>query len=270
MSTSSASVQADPSQDPSSHYYLHPSDNPGVKLVSIKFDGTGYNDWKRSFLISLSAKNKCGFVDGTIVKPDATDPCFKAWERCNSMMISWILGVLDQNLARSVLYFKSAREIWVNLEERYGQASGTLLFSLQQSMYEMKQGNDTISGYYRKMKMLWDQLDDVDPLQICSCANCTCGITTKLMKSQEDMKLIEFLMKLNNGFEMIRGNILVMNPLPYISHAHRMLMQEENHKKVNQMAISTATEDGMACFVNSRNFSDRFKTQGYDKKLWFI
>lgn len=82
------------------------------------------------------------------------------------------------------------REIWVNLKERYGQASGTLLFGLQQSLYKMKQGHDSISGYYTKMKMLWDQLDAVDPIQSCTCVDCTFGISLKLLKSQEDRRLI--------------------------------------------------------------------------------
>lgn len=105
----------DVSQDPTSPYYIHPSDNPGMRLVSDKFDGNGYGDWKRSMIISLSAKNKLGFVDGSIVKPSAESVEFKAWGRCNSMLISWILGVLDHNLDRSVLYFSTAREIWLNL-----------------------------------------------------------------------------------------------------------------------------------------------------------
>lgn len=113
-------VNIDQSQNPTSPYYLHPSDNPGMKLVNIKFDGTSYSDWKRSILISLSAKNKTGFIDGTIEKPALTDELYKAWDRCNSMMISWLLGVHDQSIARSVLYFNTARDIWVNLEERCG------------------------------------------------------------------------------------------------------------------------------------------------------
>ncbi|XP_074328450.1 uncharacterized protein LOC141666359 [Apium graveolens] len=149
----------EPTQDPTSPFYLHPSDNPGMKLVSMQFDGTSYADWKRSILISLSAKNKIGFVDGTITKPVFNDSNQKAWERCNSMLISWLLGVLSQNIARSVLYFQSAREIWLNLEERYGQASGASLFELQQALHEIKQGQDYISAYYTKIKMLWDQLD---------------------------------------------------------------------------------------------------------------
>ncbi|XP_074352838.1 uncharacterized protein LOC141691990 [Apium graveolens] len=170
----------DQSQNHTSPYYLHPSDNPDMKLVNIKFDGTGYGDWKRSMLISLSTKNKTGFVDGTITKPLIADPNYKGWERCNSMMISRLLGVLDQSIARSVLYFNTAHDIWINLEECYGQASG------------------------------------------------------------------------------IRGNILVMNPLPAISHAYRLLLQEENHKKLLHPAHSS--EEVMDFATNIRSFN--FRPQG--------
>lgn len=39
-------------------------------------------------IISLSTKNKIGFIDGTLIKPVSIDPACKAWERCNSMLIS--------------------------------------------------------------------------------------------------------------------------------------------------------------------------------------
>lgn len=41
-------------------------------------------------------------------------------------------------------------------------------------------------------------------------------------------------MKLNDGFEVVRGSILMLNPLPSISHAYRLLMQEEKHKQLYQ------------------------------------
>lgn len=65
----------------SSVYYIHPSDANTTQLVSVKFNDTWYSDWKRSIMHSLSAKNKLGFVDGSIVKPDATSNDHKAWER---------------------------------------------------------------------------------------------------------------------------------------------------------------------------------------------
>lgn len=35
------------------------------------------------------------------------------------MMISWILGVHVEDIAKNVLYFSTTRDIWLNLEERY-------------------------------------------------------------------------------------------------------------------------------------------------------
>lgn len=59
-------------------------------------------------MLSLSAKNKLGFVDGSIIKPDAGSLDFKAWERCNDLVCSWLLCNLDESLSRSVLFFKTA------------------------------------------------------------------------------------------------------------------------------------------------------------------
>lgn len=66
------------SQNPISPYYVLPSDNPSMKLVSTQFNGTGYNDRKRSMILSLSAKNKIGFIDGTINKLVVTDETYKS------------------------------------------------------------------------------------------------------------------------------------------------------------------------------------------------
>ena len=52
----------DPIQDPASPYYLHPSDSQ-LLLVPIPFNGTGFNDWKRSVTITLSSKNKLAFIN---------------------------------------------------------------------------------------------------------------------------------------------------------------------------------------------------------------
>lgn len=63
-------VIVDPTQNPSSHYYLHPFDHASAKLVSIPFDGMDYADWKRSMIIVLTAKNKMCFVEGYLEKPN--------------------------------------------------------------------------------------------------------------------------------------------------------------------------------------------------------
>ncbi|XP_021850810.1 uncharacterized protein [Spinacia oleracea] len=137
-----------PNQDPASPFYLHPTDNTASQLVSIKFKGEGYGDWRRSMMISMSSKNKLGFVDGTIAKPDPTHDTYQAWMRCNDMMISWLLYNLDGSISKSVLYFHTAREIWLDLEDRFGFVSGPQPFSLEQQAVEISQGNHNVAEFF--------------------------------------------------------------------------------------------------------------------------
>ena len=46
--------------------FLHNLDQPGLLLVSKRLNGDNYNSWHRAMKISLSAKNKTGFITGEI------------------------------------------------------------------------------------------------------------------------------------------------------------------------------------------------------------
>ena len=50
-------------------FLVHPSDNPTGVFVSPLLIGDNYGTWVRAMTIALRAKNKLGFVDGTISKP---------------------------------------------------------------------------------------------------------------------------------------------------------------------------------------------------------
>jgi len=83
----------DPLQNPVNPYYLHPSENPGMILVSPALDGSNYHTWSRRMKRALLSKNKIKFINGEIQEPAKTDPLHDAWERCNMMVISWITRV---------------------------------------------------------------------------------------------------------------------------------------------------------------------------------
>ncbi|KAK0596652.1 hypothetical protein LWI29_017766 [Acer saccharum] len=75
--------------DPSSPYFLHHSDGPGVVLVSQLLTGDNYASWSLAMLIGLSVKNKLGFVDGSITKPEGTNlDLLNSWTRNNNIVIS--------------------------------------------------------------------------------------------------------------------------------------------------------------------------------------
>lgn len=78
--------------DPTSPLYLHPSEGTTSIHVERLEGACNFRSWKRSLEISLASKRKLGFVTGE-VKKDNTDAVKReAWETCNNMVISWILG----------------------------------------------------------------------------------------------------------------------------------------------------------------------------------
>ena len=60
-----------------------------MTLVTQPLNEENYNNWSRSILVSLDAKTKLGFIDGSIPKPRSeSDPSYIAWCKCNSMVLA--------------------------------------------------------------------------------------------------------------------------------------------------------------------------------------
>ena len=83
-----------------------------------------YNTWNSSILVALDAKSKLGFIDGSIPKPQETDPHYTAWCKCNGMVLAWLFNSLTKDLQSGVIYFKTARDVWLDLQHRYSQGNG--------------------------------------------------------------------------------------------------------------------------------------------------
>lgn len=81
--------------------------------------------------IALSVKNKIGFIDGSILKPDGDDlDLLNSWIR-NNVVISWILNSISKDICVSIIFSDSAKEIWYDLKERFQQSNGPRIFQLR-------------------------------------------------------------------------------------------------------------------------------------------
>ena len=89
------------------------------------------------------------------------------------------------------------------------------------------QGDFDISGYFTKLKRLWDELDPLNADIACSCI-CVCNGKSKISKSLQDQRHIQFLMGLSDTYSQARGTILMMNQLPGMDLAYSLLLQDEN------------------------------------------
>ncbi|XP_042958069.1 uncharacterized protein LOC122293593 [Carya illinoinensis] len=224
-------MAADPPPSPSSNaaspFFLHPSDNPGVVLVTQLLFGDNYHTWCRSMTMAISAKNKLGFVDGTITKPASTASLFSSWLHCNNMVISWLLNSISPEIAASVLYVTTAFEIWTDLKERFSQKNGPQIFQIQKSISSLSQGQLTVSAYFTRLKALWDDLLNYKPVPMCSC-----GAVTLLNSYVQQERILQFLMGLNESFASARAQILLMEPLPPLNKVFSLVLQEEPQREI--------------------------------------
>ncbi|KAK6162863.1 hypothetical protein DH2020_002704 [Rehmannia glutinosa] len=142
MSSGSSTLTMD---DPSSVYFIHHSDNPGIVLVSQPLTGDDYASWSRGMTIALSVKNKLSFIDGSLLRPPDTDVLLlNSWIRNNNVVISWIINSISKEISVSILFSESARDIWLDLQERFQQSNGPRLFQLRRDLLILKQDNISI------------------------------------------------------------------------------------------------------------------------------
>lgn len=256
-------------------FYVHPSDNPGLQLVSNPLNLSNYLIWNRSMQIALKAKNKIGFIDGTCAKPeDDSSEAYAQWTFVDSMVILWLLNAMAKDLSEAYMYAASARDLWLELEEKFGDGDKSRVFYLRKQLAALEQGMDSIAAYSNKMKKILEELNCLDPKANCVCSGCTCGAYKKLDESHSSCVVMQFLMGLNDSYDNVVSNVLMLDPLPSFKKVYSMVARIENQKNISSTSTSVIEASAMAAkvfeqqknFGNNKNFSkkkdksDRFCT----------
>ncbi|KAF7837740.1 uncharacterized protein G2W53_006222 [Senna tora] len=97
-------------------YRLHNFDHPGMPLVNTTLDGKNYFGWSIAIRTALEAKDKVGFIDGSLPAPKAPAE-YKKWKTVDSMIKSWIRNSFTKELADTFICCISSKNLWDVLEE---------------------------------------------------------------------------------------------------------------------------------------------------------
>ncbi|KAK9700032.1 hypothetical protein RND81_08G212600 [Saponaria officinalis] len=144
-----------------------------------------------------------------------------------------------------MMYVTCAKDLWSELLERYGQANAVENYQIQH--------NTPLVEYYSILKRLWESLDSLYPIPVCSCGivdGCTCQLLKKMLDRDSSIKLIQFLMGLNSASDGVRTHILSMDPLPTLDKALSLLQKIERQKQISD-AVEVLAEAN--AYVSARN-----------------
>ncbi|KAL2235368.1 UNVERIFIED_CONTAM: Retrovirus-related Pol polyprotein from transposon RE1 [Sesamum indicum] len=208
-------------------------ESQGMIMVSAPFSGSHWLSWSRSVRMALESKDKLNFIDGSGLRPVIGTPQYKQWRITDCLVRTWILNTISKDLVNAYLYANLSRDLWMELEARYGECDGTLLYKLQREISSISQGNMSMTEYYTKLKQLWDELICLMPPAVCSCGLCVCGCNKIKAEQSDASQLIQFLMGLNDSYDNIRSQILVLEPLPLVNKAYSTVLRVERRRLVN-------------------------------------
>ncbi|XP_023747499.1 uncharacterized protein LOC111895654 [Lactuca sativa] len=186
-----------------------------------------FNEWKQEMMNLLFARNKMSIMDGSIKKPETTDPIYMAWVRVDAMIKGWLTIVMEKEIRTSVRYANTSAEIWKDLEERFEKEGAPRAYELKQSLNITRQDGNSVSSYYTKLKSIWDELQIVLPTPQCTCNGYDCAIRKRLNEVKEKETTYEFLMGLDEEFAIIRTQILAMKPTPTLGISYHLVVEDE-------------------------------------------
>ncbi|XP_038707308.1 uncharacterized protein LOC120002620 [Tripterygium wilfordii] len=175
-------------------FNLLPSDFSVSKLISLELNGANYQVWSANFTNALEARNKVGYIDGTLPIPEVEDQNHQLWKQANGKIL------------QSISTWKTTQELWSDLKARFSVSNATRVYEVMKEISNMKQGNQSVSDYHTKMKSLWNELQDYQVIPKCKRPY---DIVKPLLLKRENEKVMQSLMGLNDNFSAVSSQILL-------------------------------------------------------------
>ncbi|XP_070035541.1 uncharacterized protein [Nicotiana tomentosiformis] len=204
--------------------FLHSTDTSGTFLISLQLIGPGnYSLWSRAMRIAILGGNKLGIIDDTCKRKNFGPNLVDLWERCNAIVLSWIMNCVSKELYSKIIYSKNAASVWEDLKERFDKIDCSRIFQIHKEIFTINQGTSSISGYFSKLRLLWPEFDSLAPIPGYDYAK-----SHKFVTFMERLKLLQFFMGLNESYEQARSQLLMMVPVPSINKEYSILIERES------------------------------------------
>ena len=159
-----------------------------------------------------------------------------------------------------------AQDIWKNLKSRYSQGDLLRILELQQDMTSIKQGDKSITEYFTRLCVIWDELKSYRPDPICVCnPKCSCDALSNVLERKKQDHVMQFLRGLNDQFSTVISNVLMMDPLPIIAKVFSYAVQQERQINNNDALGSTSLINA----TNTNSSNSPFSCT-YSGKDWHI
>ncbi|XP_058741013.1 uncharacterized protein LOC131613356 [Vicia villosa] len=100
-------------------YFMHPNENAALILVTPLLNADNYHSWSRSMTMALRSNNKLHFINGALPRPSNEYVHSIAWDRCNTLIMSWLNNSVESEIYQSILWMETRSNIWKKLKDKF-------------------------------------------------------------------------------------------------------------------------------------------------------
>ncbi|RVX15741.1 hypothetical protein CK203_005486 [Vitis vinifera] len=216
----------------SSTFPVHDKIRNGI-ITRHKLNGHNYLQWSQSVLLFICGKGKDEYLTGEAVMPETTEPGFRKWKIENSMIMSWLINSMNNDIGENFLLFGTAKDIWDAAKETYSSSENTSeLFQVESALHDFRQGEQSVTQYYNTLTRYWQQLDLFETHYTSPYWDECSDDAATYRQIVEQKRLFKFFLGLNRELDDVRGRIMGIKPLPSLREAFSEVRREESRKKV--------------------------------------
>ncbi|GJY74151.1 hypothetical protein Tco_0478582, partial [Tanacetum coccineum] len=173
--------------------------------------------------------------------------CTRLSESSDNWLSFVILSSLSQDVYLGHVFSDNSESVWKELQETYDRIDGSIVFNLLQKINSFKKSGLPISEYYHKLNSLWREFNILTKLP-----DYVCEARVELIDHGKLLKLMPFLMGLDDIYQPIRSSLLTREILHEVNDTFVTIAREESHRAI-PLTFAKSDKPQAAVFVSRTN-----------------
>ncbi|KAF3776331.1 hypothetical protein EJ110_NYTH48506 [Nymphaea thermarum] len=204
------------------------TENVPMQVITLRLTKDNYFSWSPAMTMGIAGRGRMSYIDGSNPEPARTSGVWHTWFLEDNQVKTWIVNSVSVDIQPLILRKKTARDMWVVLEQMYGQKKTAIrTYQIMKTVYGLRQGNSSVAEYYGALKAKWEEFDYHSDIPW------HCPQDQALHVAQEwENRVFLFLAGLNDEFEGVRSQILNSGEVPSIEDVYSCVEAKEQRRLV--------------------------------------
>ena len=148
----------------------------------------------------MRGQGKIGYLTEEKTAPSPDDPSFAVWDMENSMVMTWLVNSMVEDISSNYMCYTTTKELWESVTQMYSDLGNqSQVFELNLKLDDIRQGGNSVTQYFHSLKRMWQELDLFDTYEWKSIDD-----QKHYRKTVEDGRIYKFLAGLNVEFDEVR------------------------------------------------------------------